>query len=242
MTDRPGPPRFRPRGSLAPSAASWLDRASGGLGVASRLRVSTAPSGLRLPSERSLRVGRAPLVGAAGSLVVLPDRDLVVRRAVSCHPRFHRPGRRSGVGTSPVPPRARGSLSATSFDAASRSPWTSHAGLTTSRPFRRLRSVLPHSESVHVALDGHPVARAVGALLGVLAPPELCSRRDLEPSPLTRHRGAVAPRVTRATPRGVRRGDRDHTRAPLAACATSAVAGDPRRRVGFTRGRPKRPA
>jgi len=36
----------------------------------------------------------------------------LVRRALPCHPRFHQPGRRSGVGTSPVPPRARGSLSA----------------------------------------------------------------------------------------------------------------------------------
>jgi len=113
MTDRPGPPRFRPRGSLAPSAASWLDRASGSLGEPRSLEVhvSTAPSGLRLPSELSLRVGRAPLVGAAGSLAVRPGR-FTVRRAGSCHPRFHATRPTFGRRASPDPPRARGSLSA----------------------------------------------------------------------------------------------------------------------------------
>jgi len=180
-TDHPGPSRFRPRGSLAPSAASWLDRASGVLGVASRPRVSTAPSGLRLPSELSLRVGRAPLVGVAGSLVVLPDRYLWC--GVRC--RVTRGFTNQADVRASRPRRFLHELGAPFqhvLRRASRSPWTSHAGLTTSRPFRRLRSVLPHCESVHVALDGHPVARAVGALLGVLAPPEPCSRRDLEPS------------------------------------------------------------
>lgn len=232
MTDRPGPPRFRPRGSLAPSAASWLDRASGGPGRSRSLEahVSTAPSGLRLPSELSLRVGRAPLVGVAGSLAVRPGRS-TVRRARSCHPRFHATRPTFGRRASPDPPRARGSLSATPCGAASRSPWTSHAGLTTSRPLRRLRSVPPHRESVHVALDGHPVARAVGALLGVPAPPEPCSRRDLEPSPFTRHRGAVAPRVTRVRLSAHVATIGTTTRAPLVAHATSAFTGDPRRRV-----------
>jgi len=84
-------------GVSTPSAASWLDLASDRPPRGSRLTAPIAPSGLRLPSELSLRVGRAPLVEAAGSPVVRPGRS-PVRRARSCHPRFHRLGRRSGVG------------------------------------------------------------------------------------------------------------------------------------------------
>src|SRR5207302_6341858 len=79
-------------------------------------------------------------------------------------------------------------------------PWTSHAGLTTSRPFRRPRSVLPHRESVHVALDGlpsrvRPVLSWASSPLQSLAPAVTSSPSNV----LTRHRGAVAPRVVRVS-------------------------------------------
>lgn len=168
MTDRPGPPRFRPRGSFAPSAASWLDRASGGLGWTSQ---SAPPP--RRPGFVSLQSFPFAWVAhpSSGSLAPLPfvlaaSRCGVLGRVTRG---FTRLGRRSGVG----PRRILHELGAPFqhvLRRASRSPWTSHAGLTTSRPLRRLRSVPPHRESVHVALDGHPVARAVGALLGVPRP------------------------------------------------------------------------
>jgi hypothetical protein len=88
--DRPGPPRFRPRGFSPPRRFPGSARARGF--VAPRCRPWAAFSLQSVP----LASGRAPLVGAAGSLAVLPGLT-PVRRARSCHPDLHRLGRRSGV-------------------------------------------------------------------------------------------------------------------------------------------------
>jgi len=86
----------------------------------------------------------------------------------------------------PDPPRARGSLSAAhalrrrrylpvTLDLARR------AHHVPAVPSTSKRSSPPRVRSRRSRRS--PVARAAGALLGVLAPPEPCSRRDLEPSP-----------------------------------------------------------
>jgi len=236
-------------GVSTPSAASWLDRASGPCRVALAALRGIAPSGLSslqsLPFAWVARPSSRPLAPLPFVLVVLP-----VRRARSCHPRFHRLGRRSGV----VPRRILRELGAPfqrtpRGGSASRSPWTSHAGLTVSRPFRRLRSVLPHRESVHVAsavsLAVHLDA-AAGALLGVLAPPEPCSRQDLEPSltrpPRRRPSSRGVPflvQASRPAPAARRSGPRARTSRGL---RHERGRGRPSTPGGIERGRPKRPA
>jgi len=149
-------------GFLTPSPASWLDRACGS--VSRRCRPWALVSLQSVP----LASGRVPLVGAAGSLAVLPGRT-PVRRARSCHLRPSPTRATFGRRPWPDPVEARGSLSASSVApspppcggrsnaprGASRSPWTPHAGLTSVRPFRRLRSFLPCA-SPFTPHHGHP--------------------------------------------------------------------------------------
>jgi hypothetical protein len=155
-------PRFRrvttvpTPGFLTPSPVSWLDRACGF--VSPRCRPWALVSLQSVP----LASGRTPLVGAAGSLAVRPGRT-PVRRARSCH-LWPSPTRATfGRRPWPDPAEARGSLSAPLLAQpcgcaprdTSRSPWTSHAGLTSVRSFRRLRSVLPCANPF-TPRGGHP--------------------------------------------------------------------------------------
>jgi len=220
---RSGPVCGRPSGSdtvptpgfLTPSPVSWLR---------SSLRVCFAPQpSLGFCSLQSvpLASGRAPLVGAAGSLAVLPGRT-PVRRPRSCRPRPSPTRATFGRRPWPDPVGARGSLSAplpalpcgTTARGTSRSPWTSYAGLTSVRPFRRLRSVLPCA-SPFTPRVGPPhlrdglVRAEAGALLGVPRPSRALLPPDLGPS-FTRH--------------GRRRPSSRWQRAPLGA---SRDSGDP---------------
>jgi hypothetical protein len=189
--DRPGLPRFRPRGISPPRRLPGSARACGSIAPRSR------PWAF-LPSERSPRVQVAyPSSGPLAPLSFIPVeprcgvRGLVTRGLHSTRATF---GRRP----SPDPAGARGSLSAPLVARpfgrtpreTSRSPWTSYAGLTSVRPFRRLRSFLPCASPFTPPGSHHhlrdDLARAeAGALLGVLAPPEPCSRQTW--GPLTRH-------------------------------------------------------
>jgi len=233
-------------GVSTPSAASWLDRASEPCNHrADRTPVGVQSAELRGPRRPGLfSLQSLPCVGTGSSRGSrasrrgrwLPCRSSrpssgaarqVVSPAVSpTRPTF---GRRA----SPDPPRARGSLSAAPRGSASRSPWTSHTGLTESRSFRRLRSVLPHRESVHVArcLSSDRPPRAGRRSPGrsrpsrALLPP---GPRALDLHPSRRRRPSFrSTRVSRDTSRDAG----TSTRAPLVAHATIAVAGNPRRQV-----------
>lgn len=140
----------------------------------SSLRVCLAP----LPSLGSCSLQSVPLAfqvacPSSGPLAPLPFVPVEPRRGVRglVTSGLHRLGRRFGRRPSPDPAEARGSLSAPllahpprpphggcGFGAsrdASRSPWTSYAGLTSVRSFRRLRSVLPCA-SPFTPRGGHP--------------------------------------------------------------------------------------
>jgi hypothetical protein len=149
---RSGPVCSRPSGStavptpgfLTPSPVSWLRSSS-------RVCCAPLPSlGCLLPSERSPRVrSRTPRRGRW-----LPCRssrsDPGAARAV-LSPRPSPTRATFGRRPWPDPAVARGSLSAPLLTPpcggapreTSRSPWTSCAGPTSVRPFRRLRSFLP---------------------------------------------------------------------------------------------------
>ena len=209
-------------GFLTPSPVSWLR---------SSLRVCCAP----LPSLGSfslqsvpLASGRAPLVGAAGSLAVLPGRT-PVRRTRSCHLRPSPTRATFGRRPWPDPAEARGSLSASrrapscdgSLRYASRSPWTSHAGLTSARSFRRLRSVLPCA-SPFTPRDGHP-SRGGRCSPGRSRPSRALLPPSLGPSTHPpRPEASLLPLVARASRRVARLRGSPCDRALLLACATSA--------------------
>lgn len=229
---RPGPVCDGPSGSatvplpgfLTPSAASWLDRACDLL-LVGRCRPGFSPF-RAFPSRgsRAPRRGRwlpcrsfRPDLGAARaalSLRVSPTTADVRASTVAGSP--------PELGA----PFQRHSLRSTT----SRSPWTSHAGLTSSRSSRRLRSVDLHRESVHVP-QRSPAARRPVLSWAFSAPPEPCSRHDLGSCHPPRRRRPSC-RDTRTSNRTRRTTFGTSSRAPLAAHATSAFAGDPRRRVG----------
>jgi hypothetical protein len=222
-------------GFLAPLELAGLFRPAAVPGLCSPFRA--------FPS----RSGRAPLVGAAGSLVVLPGQTLV-RRPRSCRPGPSPTRATFGRRPWPDPVGARGSLSApllarpcgrTPRD-TSRSPWTSYAGLTSVRPFRRPRSVLPCA-SPFTPRDGHP-SRGGRCSPGRSRP----SRALLPPSPGPSHpprpEASLLPLAARASRRDARPHGSPGLRALLLACATSAPMLETHD-VGWTpRGRPKRPA
>jgi hypothetical protein len=217
----------------------------------SSLRVCFTPLpslGSRLPSERSPRdTGRAPLVGAAGSLVVLPGRT-PVRRARSCH-LWPSPTRATfGRRPWPDPAEARGSLStpllASTTPTLRRRRQTrlatrpGHPGPRTPDSPRSGRSVdfeafFPARIRSHLAAVAR---RAVaGALLGVLAPPEPCSRQTWGPR-FTRHgRRRPSSRWHRA-PLGAScdlQDSRASVHVPGSVTSQERLgAGNPRRRVG----------
>lgn len=186
--DRPGLPRFRPRGFSPPR------RFPGSIELAALFHAAAVP-GLSSPFRAfPSRQVACPSSGPLAPLPFVPVeprcgvRGLVTRGLHSTRATF---GRRP----SPDPAGARGSLSAPLVARpfgrtpreTSRSPWTSYAGLTSVRPFRRLRSVLPCTSPFTPRL-GRPfgcLGAEAGALLGVLAPPEPCSRQTW--GPLTRH-------------------------------------------------------
>jgi hypothetical protein len=163
-------------GFLTPSPVSWLRSSS---------RVCFAPQpslGSALPSERSPRVrSRTPRRGRW--LPCRSSRPALVRRSRSCHLRPSPTRATFGRRPWPDPAEARGSLSAPR--GASRSPWTSHAGLTSARSFRRLRSVLPCA-SPFTPRVGLTRRAEAGALLGVPRPSRALLPPDLGPS-FTRH-------------------------------------------------------
>jgi hypothetical protein len=187
-------------GVSTPSAASWLDRASEPCNQTSQpscaVRAVRACSPFRASPvlAQGRRVGRGPLVEAAGSLAVRPDR-LPVRRARSCHPRFHQLGRRSDV----EPRRILRELGAP-FQRRLAAPPPGHPGPRTpgspspgrSVDFEAFFPTASPCTSRAACLPTDRLAPA-GALLGVLAPPEPCSRQDLEPSIFTRRGGGVPP-------------------------------------------------
>jgi hypothetical protein len=241
---RPGPVCGGPSGSttvptpgfLTPSPVSWLDRARGF--VSPRCRPWALVSLQSVP----LASGRAPLVGAAGSLAVRPGRT-PVRRARSCH-LWPSPTRATfGRRPWPDPAEARGSLSAPRFARpcgrtprdTSRSPWTSHAGLTSVRSFRRLRSVLPCANPVHTARRStfrlpcarRPVLSWASSPLQSLAPAKP-GALDYPPRP----EASLLPLAPRASRRVVRPRGSPCLQALLMACATSApLLENPRRQV-----------
>jgi len=213
--DRPGLPRFRPRGLSPPRRLPGSARACGSVSPRSR---PWASSPFRaFPSRQVAHPSSGPLA----SLSFLPVeprcgvRGLVARG-------LHRLGRRSGVVPGRILPRARGSLSAPLLAQpcgrtpreTSRSPWTSYAGLTSVRPFRRLRSFLPCA-SPFTPRGGHPHGLARG---GRCSPGRSRPSRALLPpslgSSFTRH--------------GRRRPSSRWQRAPLGATRDS---GDPRASV-----------
>jgi hypothetical protein len=246
---RSGPVCSRPSGSatvptpgfLTPSPASWLR---------SSLRVCFAPLpslGSALPSERSPRVQVAhPSSGPLAPSSFFPVRPWCGVRGLVA-PDLHRLGRRSGVVPgrilseleAPFQRHARTTLRRPPRD-TSRSPWTSYAGLTSVRPFRRPRSVLPCA-SPFTPRDGRP-SRGGRCSPGRSRP----SRALLPPSPGPSHpprpEASLLPLAARASRRDARPRGLPCLRAPLVACATSAPMLETLD-VGWTpRGRPKRPA
>jgi len=252
-----GPRMRRPRfpgsatvptpGFLTPSSVSWLDRACGF--VAPRCRPWASFSLQSVP----LASGRVPLVGAAGSLAVLPGRT-PVRRARSCH-LWPSPTRATfGRRPWPDPAEARGSLSASllapthhlsaAADAprgASRSPWTSHAGLTSVRPFRRLRSVLPCA-SPFTPRGGSP-SRGGRCSPGRPRPSRALLPPDLGPSiHPPRPEASLLPLAPRASRRVVRPPGLPCVRACSWLAPRVPRCWEPSTSGGLERGRPNRPA
>jgi hypothetical protein len=190
---RSGPVCSRPSGSatvptpgfLTPSPVSWLR---------SSLRVCFAPLpslGSALPSERSPRVQVAhPSSGPLAPSSFFPVRPWCGVRGLVA-PDLHRLGRRSGV----VPGRILSELEApfqrrSSHDLAAARLATppGHPGPRTPDSPRSGRSVdLEAFFPARVRSHHATVTRRAeaGALLGVLAPPEPCSRQAR--GPLTRH-------------------------------------------------------
>jgi len=203
--------------------AGFLARSS------SRVCFTPLPSlGSRLPSERSPRVQVAhPSSGPLAPLSFFPVEPRCGARGLVALD-LHRLGRRSGVVPgrilseleAPFQRRARTTLRRPPRD-TSRSPWTSHAGLTSVRPFRRLRSVLPCASPFtprcsHLRRGGRcspgrprPSRALLPPSLGPSHPPRpeasllplaaRASRRDARPpgSPCSGHFSWLAPRALR---------------------------------------------
>lgn len=218
-------------GFLTPSPVSWLRSSS---------RVCFAPQpSLGFVSLQSvpLASGRAPLVGVAGSLVVRPGRA-PVRRSRSSHLRPSPTRATFGRRPWPDPAEARGSLSAPR--GASRSPWTSLAGLTSARTSSSTSELSSLRESVHTARRS-PVARRP-VLSWAFRPSRALLPPDPGPSHPPRPEASLLPLAARASRRDARRPGLPCSGHFSSACAASApLLGT--LEVGWTsRGRPKRPA
>lgn len=226
-----GSPRFRPRGFSPPR------RFPGSIELAGLFRPAAVP-GLQSPFRAfPSRSGRAPLVGAAGSLAVLPGRT-PVRRARSCHPRPSPTRATFGRRPWPDPVGARGSLSAPRTDhlaaAASRhlpvtldlrAPDSPRSGRSVDfEAFfpARVRSHRPHPHGWRGGRCSPGRPRPSRALL----PP------SLGPSHPPRPEASLLPLAARASRRDARPPGPPRLRALLVACAASApLLEDPRRRV-----------
>jgi len=228
MVDRPGPPRFRPRGFSPPRRFPGSARACGF--VAPRCRPWAVSPFRAFPSRQVAH----PSSGSLAPLPFVPVEPRCGARGLVTSG-LHRLGRRSGVVPGRILPEARGSLSASllapSTTTLRRRQKTrlaappGHPGPRTPDPPRSGRSVdfgafFPaRVRSHHATVTRRAEA---GALLGVLAPPEPCSRQAWGPhSPATA--GGVPPpagtarlSARRATPWI------PVLRALLVACAASA--------------------
>lgn len=188
MTDHPGSATVPTPGFLTPSPVSWLRSSS---------RVCCAP----LPSLGSSpfrafpsRQVAHPSSGPLSPLPFFPVEPRCGARGLVTSG-LHRLGRRSGVVPGRILPEARGSLSAsllappTLRQLARLAAPPGHPGPRTPDPPRSGRSVdFGAFFPARVRSHRSTVTRRAeaGALLGVLAPPEPCSRQAWGPH-FTRH-------------------------------------------------------
>jgi hypothetical protein len=231
-------PRFRrvttvpTPGFLTPSPVSWLDRACGF--VSPRCRPWALSPFRAFPSRQVAHPSSGPLA----PLPFVPVEPRCGERGLVTSG-LHRLGRRSGVVPGRILPRLEAPFqrrSSRNLAAARLATPPGHPGPRTPDSPRSGRSVdfeafFPARIRSHHAT----VTRRVeaGALLGVLAPPEPCSRRTWGPLPATAG-GVPPPAGSQHAPLGARASDLQDPRAPGTSHGLRherSAAGDPRRQV-----------